>query len=114
MYSILTITVDKATPNKFLDSHPNFVKNWGGKEVFIFYFLDCFKNRTVLKETFNTMKFSKLEDLKVLKRSPDLLNNVKIGQGRLIIQTYFVLPYMGNDHFDQMTKKRYHIYSFIH
>ena len=34
----------------------------------------------------------KLEDLKVLKRSPDLLNNVKIGYGqlRLIIQTYFV------------------------
>ena len=25
----------------------------------------------------------KLEDLKVLKRSPDLLNNVKIGQGQL-------------------------------
>ena len=33
----------------------------------------------------------KLEDLKILKRSPDLLNNVKIGQGqlRLILQTYF-------------------------
>ena len=44
----------------------------------------------------------KLEDL---KRSPDLLNNVKIGQGqlRLIIQTYFVLPYMGSGHFDQVT-----------
>ena len=25
----------------------------------------------------------KLEDLKVLRRSPDLLNNVKIGQGQL-------------------------------
>ena len=39
----------------------------------------------------------KLEDLKVLKCSPDLLNNVKIGHGqlRLIFQTYFVLPYMG-------------------
>ena len=38
----------------------------------------------------------KLEDLKVLKRSPDLLNNVKIGHGHLrrIIQTYFVLPFM--------------------
>ena len=47
----------------------------------------------------------KLEDLKVLKRSPDLLYNVKIGQGqlRLIIQTYFVLPYIGNGHFDQVT-----------
>ena len=33
----------------------------------------------------------------VLKRSPDLLNNVKIGQGqlRLITETYFVLLYMG-------------------
>ena len=29
--------------------------------------------------------FCKLEDLKVLKRSPDLLDNVKIGQGQLII-----------------------------
>ena len=47
----------------------------------------------------------KLEDLKVLKRSPDLLNNVKIGHGqlRLIIQTYFVVPYMGSGHFDQVT-----------
>ena len=27
--------------------------------------------------------FKKLEDLKVLRRSPDLLNNVKIGQGQL-------------------------------
>ena len=27
--------------------------------------------------------FVKLEDLKVLRRSPDLLNNVKIGQGQL-------------------------------
>ena len=26
---------------------------------------------------------SKLEDLKVLRRSPDLINNVKIGQGQL-------------------------------
>ena len=26
---------------------------------------------------------AKLEDLKVLRRSPDLLNNVKIGQGQL-------------------------------
>ena len=26
--------------------------------------------------------FFKLEDLKVLRRSPDLLNNVKIGQGQ--------------------------------
>ena len=25
--------------------------------------------------------YNKLEDLKVLRRSPDLLNNVKIGQG---------------------------------
>ena len=48
---------------------------------------------------------TKLEDLKVLKRSPDLLNNVKIGQGQLwlIIQSYFVLPYMGSGHFDQVT-----------
>ena len=34
----------------------------------------------------------KLEDLKVLRRSPDLLNNVKIGQGQLqlIMEIFFV------------------------
>ena len=36
----------------------------------------------------------KLEDLKILRRSPDLLNNVKIGQLQLN-GTHFVLPYMG-------------------
>ena len=64
-----------------------------------------------LKEFFKKVDFkknpqkTKLEDLKVLKRSPDLLDNVKIGQGqlRLIIQTYFVVPYMGSGHFDQVT-----------
>ena len=29
------------------------------------------------------LRNKKLEDLKVLRRSPDLLNNVKIGQGQL-------------------------------
>ena len=38
----------------------------------------------------------KLEDLKVLRCSPDLFNNVKIGQGFTAYnKTYFVLPYMG-------------------
>ena len=37
-----------------------------------------------------------LEDLKVLRRSPDLFNNVKIGQGFMANnKTHFVLPYMG-------------------
>ena len=37
----------------------------------------------------------KLEDLKVLRRSPDLLNNVKIGQGQLqlIMEHILFLPY---------------------
>ena len=36
-----------------------------------------------------------LADLKVLRRSPDLLNNVKIGQGQLQLNgTNFVLPYI--------------------
>ena len=42
------------------------------------------------------IKKKKLEDLKVLRRSPDLFNNVKIGQGYTAYnKTYFVLPYMG-------------------
>ena len=38
---------------------------------------------------------TKLEDLKVLRRSPDLLNNVKIGQGQLqlITEQILFLPY---------------------
>ena len=45
----------------------------------------------------NITTFRKQEDLRVLKRSPDLLNNFNVSQGqlRLIIQTYFVLLYMG-------------------
>ena len=36
---------------------------------------------------------NKLEDLKVLRRSPDLFNNVKIGQGFTAYNiTYCVLP----------------------
>ena len=38
----------------------------------------------------------KLEDLKVLRRSPDLFNNDKIGQGFTAYnKTYFVLLYIG-------------------
>ena len=39
--------------------------------------------------------YSKLEDLKVLRRSPDLLNNVKIGhsQLQLIMGQILFLPY---------------------
>ena len=40
--------------------------------------------------------FRKLEDLKVLRRLPDLFNNVNIGQGLTAYnKIYFVLPYMG-------------------
>ena len=46
------------------------------------------------------MTCGKLEDLKVLRCSPDLLNNVKIGQVNYSLYTTcngtnFVLPYMG-------------------
>ena len=44
----------------------------------------------------STKNKMKLEDLKVLRLSPDLLNNVKIGQGQLqLIMKHFVLPKMG-------------------
>ena len=40
--------------------------------------------------------FSKLENLKVLRRSPDLFNNVKIDQDFTAYnKTYFVIPYTG-------------------
>ena len=34
-------------------------------------------------------RFFKLEDLKVLRRSPDLLNNAKIGQGQLQLILFY-------------------------
>ena len=51
---------DKATPNKSLDSCPNFVKNWGGWEVYIFYFSDCFneQNSSEKKKTFNSLNLN--------------------------------------------------------
>ena len=42
-----------------------------------------FKKLTLKKVSRRQQKHEKLEDLKVLRRSPDLLNNVKIGQGQL-------------------------------
>ena len=36
---------------------------------------------------------TKLEDLRVLRRSPDLLNNVKIGQGQLLLIMEQILFY---------------------
>ena len=35
---------------------------------------------------------TELEDLKVLRRSPDIFNNVKIGQGQLRFIIKHVLP----------------------
>ena len=42
----------------------------------------------------------KLEDLKVLRRSPDLLNNVKICQGQLQLILFY---HGGCSHFGQVT-----------
>ena len=70
--------------------------------------LEC-SNDTVLLSTHNIIMIwqrkKELEDLKVLRRSPDLFNNVKIGQGqlRLIIkQTLFyniwgLQPFLSKD-----------------
>ena len=44
----------------------------------------------------------KLEDLTVLKRSPDLLNNVKIGQDQLGLIMKHILFYGGCRHFGQV------------
>ena len=39
----------------------------------------------------------------VLKRSPDLLNNVNIGQDQLRLIMKYILFYGGCDHFSQVT-----------
>ena len=45
----------------------------------------------------------KLEDLTVPKHSPDLLNNVKIGQDQLQLIMKHILFYGGCGHFRQVT-----------
>ena len=47
----------------------------------------------------------KLEDLTVLKRSPDLLNNVKIGQDQLQLIMKHILFYGGCNHFGSDLKQ---------
>ena len=49
------------------------------------------------------MTCDKLEDLTVLKCSPDLLNNVKIGQDQLGLKMKHILFYGGCSHFGQVT-----------
>ena len=48
-------------------------------------------NTTVKEKHYIAPRLLKLEDLAVLKRSPDLLNNVKIGQDQLrLIMKHFL------------------------
>ena len=69
---------------------------------------NLFDTLILLEEFFENLKLIlKLEDLKVLRRSPDLLNNVKIGQGQLQLIMKQILFYhilgLGNSHFGQVT-----------
>ena len=52
----------------------------------------------------NGVESNQLEDLMVLKRSPDLLNNVKIGQDQLWLIMKHILFYGGCGHLDQVTQ----------
>ena len=49
---------NKATPNIFLDSHQNFVKNWDDWEVYSFYFSNCFNEQKSPEKTFITMNLN--------------------------------------------------------
>ena len=55
------------------------------------------------RKTGNCPDMNELEDLTVLKRSPDLLNNVKIGQDQLRLIMKHILFYGGCGHFGQVT-----------
>ena len=69
------------------------VKKVKKKKFFFFTFLN-WENQTW---------YGKLEELTVLKRSPDLLNTVKIGQDQLQIIMKIILFYGGCGHFGQVT-----------
>ena len=62
-----------------------------------FYSSPCYLQECIIS--------NQLEDLKVLKRSPDLLNNVKIGQGQLqlIMEQILFTICGGCRHFCQVT-----------
>ena len=68
----------------------------------MYHFVCCLVGKThkILKSL--TAIFTKLEDL---KRSPDLLNNVKVGHGQLrfIIQTFCFTLYGHGGHFGQVS-----------
>ena len=51
-----------------------------------------------------SLRMKKLKDLTVLKRSPGLLNNVKIGQDQLRLIMKHILVYEGCGHFGQVTE----------
>ena len=54
----------------------------------------------------------KLEDLKVLRRSPDLFDNVKMSRSNTAYnKTYFVLPYLGLQPFWSSDLKQSNEYS---
>ena len=59
----------------------------------------------ILSLFLNWLNKFKLEDLKVLRRSLDLLNNVKIGQGQLqlIMEQISFYHIWGCSHFGQVT-----------
>ena len=54
-----------------------------------------------LYKNYTNISLDKLEDLKVLRRSPDLLNNFKIGQGQL--QLIMEQIWFYHIHFGQVT-----------
>ena len=61
-------------------------------------------SRFTLSNKISSRALDKLEDLTVLKRSPDLLNNnVKIGPDQLRLIMKHILFYGGCGHFGQVT-----------
>ena len=67
----------------------------------------------VYRPIIQTTENLKLEDLTVLKRSPDLLNNVKIGQDQLQLIMKHILFYGGCGHFRQVTQLAYNETYFV-
>ena len=87
-------------------------KKWASKPVFGVSNKARIKPVSPVKETSkkieillvasSDIKLSKLVDLMVLKRSPDLLNNVKIGQDQLRLIMKHILFYMECSNFGQV------------
>ena len=87
------IVKNAATEENEKKSYKNYKLN------FLLFLKKSLPRRLESLRTLPQKRMKRLEDLTVLKRSPDLLNNVRIGQDQLRLIMKHILFYGGYGHF---------------